>query len=48
MKSKEKKTSDEPMGIVIAGMPSAPSATVFSAYVWAPAPGLTDEEPKAS
>ena len=48
MKTKEKKASDEPMGIVIAGMPSAPSVTVFAAYVWAPAPGASDDEPKTT
>jgi hypothetical protein len=46
MKAKEKKTSDEPMGIVIAGMKSAPSVTVFSAYEWAPAP--VEDEPKTT
>ncbi|MGH7678386.1 MAG: hypothetical protein ACRENU_07975 [Gemmatimonadaceae bacterium] len=37
----------EPVGIVISGMPVPPQTTVFSAYIWGPAPAATDEEPKA-
>ena len=46
MKSKERKSNDEPIGIVIAGILNAPSATVFSAFEWGPAPAIEDE-PKA-
>jgi hypothetical protein len=46
MKSKERKSNDEPIGIVIAGILNAPSSTVFSAYEWSPAPAVEDE-PKA-
>lgn len=28
----------ELVGIVISGMPAAPQTTVFSAYIWGPAP----------
>ena len=38
----------ELVGIVISGMPSAPQTTVFSAYIWGPAPGTTGEEPKTA
>jgi hypothetical protein len=43
MKGSDPKGSQEPVGIVISGLPSAPAATVFSAYVWGPAPGTPDE-----
>lgn len=43
MKSSDPKGTPEPIGIIIAGLPSAPSATVFSAYVWGPAPNTNDE-----
>ena len=39
------KVSQELVGIVISGMPSAPITTVFSAYVWGPAPALAEDEP---
>ena len=39
------KVSQELVGIVISGMPSAPLTTVFSAYVWGPAPAITEDEP---
>ena len=45
MKASEPKGSREPIGIIISGLPSAPSSTVFSAYVWGPAPA-TNEEPE--
>jgi hypothetical protein len=44
MKGKKTKVSNEPIGIVIAGTPNPPLATVFSAYVWGPAPKSADEE----
>ena len=42
MKASDPKGTREPIGIVIAGLPAAPSATVFSAYVWGP-PATNDE-----
>jgi len=48
MKSRQRKTNDEPMGIVIAGMPNTPAVPVFSAFEWAPAPSTVEDEPKAS
>lgn len=49
MKSKKTKASTEPMGIVIAGTATPPLGTVFSAYVWGPAPAsATEDEPAAS
>jgi hypothetical protein len=47
MKAKESKSHDEPMGIVISGMPGTPAAPVFAAYVWGPAP-TAEEEPKVA
>jgi len=45
----DSKRSQEPVGIVIAGMPEVSEATVFSAYVWGPAPSAAkDNEPKAA
>ena len=41
------KVSQELVGIVISGMPSAPLTTVFSAYVWGP-PAITEDEPATS
>jgi hypothetical protein len=46
MKSKERKSSDEPVGIVIAGILNAPSSPVFSAYEWSPAPTAVEDKPK--
>ena len=46
MKAKDPKGSQEPVGIVISGMPPQAKTTVFSAYVWGPAPSETD--PKKS
>jgi hypothetical protein len=42
MKASDPNGTREPIGIVIAGLPDVPSSTVFSAYVWGPAPA-TDE-----
>ena len=42
MKSNSKVTQ-EPVGIVISGFPRQLPPTVFSAYVWAPAPKTSDE-----
>ena len=49
MKAKEPKVpaSQELVGIVISGMPSAPRTTVFSAYIWGP-PAVADEEQKGA
>lgn len=50
MKGKDPKAqlgSGELVGIVISGMPPQPKTTVFSAYVWGPAPTGGDE-PKAA
>ena len=48
MKGKKTKVSNEPIGIVIAGTPNPPIATVVSAYVWGPAPTAADEDTSAS
>ena len=49
MKGKKTKVSNEPIGIVISGTPTPPLGTVFSAYVWGPAPTTTaNEEPAAT
>lgn len=49
MKGKKAKVSNEPVGIVIAGTPTPPNGTVFSAYVWGPAPKNTaDDEASAN
>lgn len=49
MKGKKTKVTKEPIGIVIAGTPTPPSATVFTAYVWGPAPVNTaEDEPVAN
>jgi hypothetical protein len=42
MKSKSKPTQ-EPVGIVISGFPRQLPPSVFSAYVWAPAPQQADD-----
>jgi hypothetical protein len=48
MKGKTSKSPKEPVGIIISGMPIIQEPTVFSAYVWGPAPTTTeDSEPKA-
>lgn len=39
---------NEVVGIVISGTHSPPATTVFSAYVWAPAPSTDDENVKAT
>lgn len=49
MKAAEPKATakQELVGIVISGMPTPPQTTVFTAYIWGPAPTITDEETKA-
>jgi hypothetical protein len=47
MKSRSKKTPQEPMGIIISGTPSIEQPPVFAAYVWAPAPAASEDEPQA-
>ena len=44
MKGSDIKAPQEPVGIVISGLPRPPQSTVFSAYVWGPAPTSTDEK----
>ena len=44
MKGIDPKVPTEPVGIVISGLPRAPQTTVFSAYVWGPAPATTEEK----
>lgn len=47
MKGKETKHPQELVGIVISGMPRTEPPSVFSAYVWGPAPAVPEEpEPK--
>jgi len=48
MKGRDSKTTQEPVGIIISGMPRTQQPTVFSAYVWGPAPVTADEDPKAA
>ena len=51
MKSKDSKVGKaiEPVGIVISGMPTPPSGTVFTAYMYGPAPASsTEKEGKAA
>jgi hypothetical protein len=49
MKASDPKATQELVGIVISGMPRPPQTTVFSAYVWGPAPtSPSDNEPKAN
>jgi hypothetical protein len=49
MKGKTSKTTPEPVGIIISGMPMSQQPTVFSAYVWGPAPTTKEDgEQKAS
>lgn len=50
MKGKKTKAtkSGEPIGIVIAGTPTPPLGTVFTAYVWGPAPATAEDEPSAN
>lgn len=44
----DQKRAQEPVGIVIAGMPEVSDTTVFSAFVWGPAPKTKTNEPKAA
>lgn len=50
MKAIDPKAPTEPVGIVISGLPLPPQTTVFSAYVWGPAPSSADDKkgPKAA
>jgi hypothetical protein len=49
MKVKASIPAQEPVGIVISGFPREPEPSVFSAYVWGPAPVNTEgTEPKAA
>lgn len=47
MKGSDKKPQ-EPIGIVISGLPRTTQKTVFSAYVWGPAPSVDDKDTKAA
>jgi hypothetical protein len=44
MKVTDTKAPQEPMGIVISGLPHPPQSTVFTAYVWGSAPVATDDK----
>jgi hypothetical protein len=49
MKASDPKATQELVGIVISGMQRPPQTTVFTAYVWGPAPTTPSEnEPKAT
>lgn len=49
MKARENKAAQEPVGIIISGPTRTQLPTVFSAYVWGPAPATSDDtEPKAA
>lgn len=49
MKRNDPKATQELVGIVISGMPRLPQPSVFTAYVWGPAPSIAEEpEPKKS
>jgi hypothetical protein len=48
MKSAATARVQEPVGIVIAVRPAVEEPTVFSAYVWGPAPGTEDTPPRTS
>ena len=47
MKGTLPKATQEPVGIVISGWPQTQRPTVFSAYVWGPAPATSEDESKA-
>lgn len=44
MKGQDQKSPPEPVGIVISGFPRQLEPTVFSAYVWGPAPKTGEEK----
>lgn len=44
MKGKKTKVTKEPIGIVIAGTPTPPLGTVFTAYEWSPAPSASSDD----
>lgn len=46
MKGSDPKAVDEPVGIIISGMQRTQQPTVFSAYIWGPAPTEPGTEPK--
>lgn len=48
MKAEVTTPSDEPVGIVISGMPSAPPVAFFAAYEWGPAPSNSEDDPKTT
>jgi hypothetical protein len=43
MKRSDLKNTPELVGIVISGMPRLPQPSVFTAYVWGPAPAVAEE-----
>lgn len=43
MKRSDRSNPQELVGIVISGMPRVPQPSVFTAYVWGPAPATTDD-----
>lgn len=48
MKAAKAAPVQEPMGIVISVSPRSEAPTVFSAYVWGPAPTAEDAPTKAA
>jgi hypothetical protein len=46
--AKPSPSKHELIGIVISGTPAPPTTTVFSAYVWGPAPTNSEEDAKAN
>ena len=43
MTRSDPKNNQELVGIVISGMPRVPQPSVFTAYVWAPAPVIPED-----
>jgi hypothetical protein len=43
MKRSDLKNTPELVGIVISGMPRLPQPSVFTAYVWGPAPAVAED-----
>ena len=43
MKRSDLNNTQELVGIVISGMPRSPQPSVFTAYVWGPAPAVPED-----
>ena len=43
MKGTDPKAAQEPVGIIISGMPRTQQPTVFFAYIWGPAPTTSED-----